>query len=348
MSPPVGDATEPAATRLALRLRPQQGAQYERLVHALAEPELEISPVADHLDRSEVRVLGSAPYLVATLAGDASIPDLLPTLGRLGAVSDAFELIDNPTWSTDPLLRALPSRFTPFVADEMAEVRRYKGKTSDVFTRILLNVAIFGGAFRLSAGERLRVFDPLSGGGTTVFAALARGYDAIGLESNKTAYATTVEFVRKYLQNERVSYRERRERRDLGERFVFSVGPEQDARVLALMHGDARVADRQLRGLPDGGRVHAIVADLPYGIQHGGDARSLLIEAVPAWARSLRAGGSMALAWDATRIPRPEVIDLIERVDGLRVRTGGPFDRLEHQVDRVIKRRDVVVAVADG
>src|SRR5258708_34489839 len=81
----------------------------------------------------------------------------------------------------------------------MAEIRRYKGKTNEVFTRVLLNVAIFAGAYSSQCTERLRVLDPLSGGGTTLFLALAAGYDAFGIEHHRQDVATTFVFVRQYL-----------------------------------------------------------------------------------------------------------------------------------------------------
>ncbi len=53
----------------------------------------------------------------------------------------------------------------------------------------------------------------------------------------------------------------------------------------------------------------------------------------------------MALAWDATRLPREKLTEVVTANSGLTVRDDGPYGELEHRVDRVIKRRDVLVAV---
>ena len=98
-----------------------------------------------------------------------------------------------------------------------------------------------------------------------------------------------------------------------------------------------------MRTIPGGARFHAIVGDLPYGIQHDGAAQSLLAEALPAWSRVLLPGGALAVSWDATRVPRRAIVDTVAQ--HLDVIDEPPYSELEHRVDRVIKRRDVVVAV---
>jgi len=52
----------------------------------------------------------------------------------------------------------------------------------------------------------------------------------------------------------------------------------------------------------------------------------------------------MALAWDATRFSRPEMIGLAEACGPLIVLDEPPYDAVGQRVDRVIKRRDVLVA----
>ena len=130
-----------------------------------------------------------------------------------------------------------------------------------------------------------------------------------------------------------------------GNRWRFEAGPRDDQRLLAVMHGDAREAETHLHGLPGGARVHAIAGDLPYGIQHEGAVTSLLADALPAWRRLLLPGGALALAWNATRLTRTDMGDLVAAA-GFDVREDGPYGQLSHRVDRVIKERDVVVAVA--
>ena len=93
--------------------------------------------------------------------------------------------------------------------------------------------------------------------------------------------------------------------------------------------------------------MHAVVADLPYGIQHFGEISGLLTGALPVWERLLLPGGTLALAWNATRIKREEMVACIEQATSLRVFNEPPYTLFEHAVDRVIKKRDIVVAVKD-
>jgi len=93
--------------------------------------------------------------------------------------------------------------------------------------------------------------------------------------------------------------------------------------------------------------MHAIVTDLPYGIQHFGEISGLLNGALPVWERLLLPGGALALAWNATRIEREEMVACIERATSLRVLNNPPYTLFEYTGDRVIKKRDIVVAVKD-
>ena len=332
--------------RLALKIAPQHSTQYADMTARLAAPELLASPAGDRVESVEATVLGGQGYLLATLANGAGGDVLMPVLSRLGAISEAFECYDELAGRPGPFLRPLAPCFAPFVPVEMAEARRYKGKTSEVFTRVLLNLALFAGSFRYRLDERLRVLDPLAGGGTTLFLALAAGYDAVGVELGRRNVETTAAFVREFCREQRIGCAELREK--ARRRHTFEVGPRDDRRTLVLAEGDAcRVGD-ELEGVRGGARFHAIVGDLPYGIQHAGAAARLVAEAAAAWEQVLVPGAALALAWDATRLPRQAIAAAVRDHSGLVVRDDGPYAQLEHRVDRVIKRRDVLVAVRPG
>jgi hypothetical protein len=269
-------------------------------------------------------------------------------LSRLGATSGAYEYFDQIGEVEGPLLRPLEPRFTPFVPLEMAEVRRYKGKTNEVFTRVLLNVAVFAGAYSRQFAQRLRILDPLSGGGTTLFIALASGYDTFGIERERQDVETTAVFVKQYLNSESIPFKELDEKgRRLGRRVQFEIGRKGATRLLVLVHGDGSQANVHTQEVPGGPHMHAIVGDLPYGIQHFGEIAGMLHKALPVWESMLLPGGTLALAWNATRIERREMVELVEQRTHLKVRDDGPYTQFAHTVDRVIKRRDVLVAVKD-
>jgi hypothetical protein len=339
--------------KVALKITPQRSTQYANMAQVLACPELLASPLGEAIAGLEQTRLAGQEYVLVEFKDTWAKEDILAQLAtlvpRLGAVSAGYEYFAELAGIAGPLLRPIEPDFTPYVPLEMAEVRRYKGKTNELFSRILLNLAIFAGAYREQYSQRLRVLDPLAGGGTTLFLALAAGYDAFGIEQNRQDVETTEVFVRQYFHSEQILYKELDERgRKAGRRYQFAIGPKKsEPHHLVLVHGDTIQAAQHMQDLPGGPRVHAVVGDLPYGIQHFGEIAGLLKQALPVWERLLLPGGTLALAWNATRIERVELERLFTERTQLRVRDDPPYTQLAHTVDRVIKKRDVLIAVKE-
>jgi SAM-dependent methyltransferase len=333
--------------KIVLKLTPQRSTQYTNMVEALAAPELRASPLGATIKEIIPTTLAGQPYLLVDML-DGPVEMVMPVLSRLGATSEAYTYFERIGDVPGPLLRPMEPQFQPFVPLEMAEARRYKGKTNEIFTRVLLNVAIFAGAYADQSTGRLRILDPLAGGGTVLFLALAAGYDAFGIELSKQDVGTTAVFVKQYLNSEHIPYKELDERgRRAGRRYQFDIGRKGDSRLLVLAHGDTVQANLHMQEVPGGPHMHAIVGDLPYGIQHFGEIATLLQKALPVWESLLLPGGTLALAWNATRVERANLIELIERYTNLTIRDDEPYTQLAHTVDRVIKRRDIVVGVKE-
>jgi hypothetical protein len=331
--------------KLALKITPQRSTQYTNMAEALAAPELLASPPGSAIQEIIPVTLAGQGYLLVALDDLVSLSTMMPILSRLGATSEVYQYFENLGEVQGPLLRPIEPEFTPFIPKEMAEVRRYKGKTNEVFTQVLLNMALFAGAYAGRFSERLRILDPLAGGGTTLFLALASGYDAFGIELDRQDVETTAVFTRQYLQGEHIAYKELDERRRVGRRYQFEIGRKGTTRVLVLAHGDSSQANLHMQEVPGGPRVHAVVGDLPYGIQHFGEIAGMLQKALPVWESMILPGGTLALAWNATRIERANMVELVERHAHLKVRNEPPYTQLVHTVERVIKRRDILVAV---
>ena len=339
--------------KLALKITPQRSTQYANMTETLAAPELLASPIGPAIMQVEPVMLAGQNYLLATFDDQKTqltLPDALTILSRLGATSEIYEYFEQIGEVNGPFLRPLSPRFEPFVPVEMAEVRRYKGKTNEVFTQVLLNIAIFAGAYAEQLTGRLRILDPLAGGGTGLFLALASGYDAFGIEHERQDIETTTVFIRQYLKSEGIPFKELDERgRRAGRRYQFEIGRKGATRMLVLAHGDTAQAHLHMQEVPGGPHMHAVVGDLPYGIQHFGEISGLLSKALPAWEDLLLPGGTLALAWNATRIERDAMVELVEKYTHMGVRNEPPYTQMAHTVDRVIKRRDIVVAVkGDG
>ena len=334
---------------LALKIKPQRSTQYANMTEKLAEPELLASPLGAAITHIEPVTFAGQAYLLVSLDNESvssQCLELEQVLPRLGATSEAYEFFERIGNVEGPFLRPLETMFDPFLPLEMAEIRRYKGKTNEVFTRVLLNIAVFAGAFTNQYTGRLRILDPLAGGGTTLFLALSDGYDAFGIEHQKQDVDTTVVFLRQYLNSIHMPYKELDERgRRTGRRYQFEIGRKGATRRLVLAHGDTSDAHLHMQEVPGGPHMHAIVGDLPYGIQHFGEIAGMLSKALPVWESILLPGGTVALAWNATRIERTAMIDLVEQQTQLRIRNDPPYTRFVHTVDRVIKKRDILVAV---
>ncbi len=336
--------------KLALKITPQRSTQYANMVEVLAGPELLASPLGEAIVKLEPVRLSGRDYLLVEVNKEqneqAFLQNLATILPRLGASSEGYEYFDRLSDVEGPLLRPVEPQFTPFIPMEMAEIRRYKGKTNEIFSRVLLNMAIFAGSYREQFTSRLRILDPLAGGGTTLFQALAVGYDAFGIEHSRQDVETTEVFIRQYLHSEHIPHKEIDERRRrAGRRYQFEVGARHDTRYLVLVHGETEEAIQHLQEVPGGSRMHVIVADLPYGIQHFGEIASLLSKSVAAWEQLLFPGGTLAMAWNATHIERSELVNLIQTHTTLHIRDDEPYTQLQHTVDRVIKKRDVLICV---
>ena len=332
---------------LALKITPQRSTQYAHLTDSLAVPELLASPLHAVIHEVQPIILAGQSYLLATV--DEACLSAATTgniLYRLGTISEVYEYFEQIGGVQGPFLRPVKPQFTSFVPQEMAEIRRYKGKTNEIFTRVLLNVALFAGNYAAWSTQRLRILDPLAGGGTMLFVALAHGYDAFGIELERQDIETTAVFVRQYLKDKHIFFKEIDERgRKAGRRYQYEIGPKGDTRHLVLTHGDCSAANLHMRDIVGGPHVHAIIGDLPYGIQHFGEISDLLSRSLPVWQEMLLPGGTIALAWNATRIKRSEMVELIQKHTQLKVHNNAPYTHFEHMVDRVIKKRDIVVAV---
>jgi hypothetical protein len=327
-------------TTIVAQIAPQRSTQYAQLASTLAPHELQLSPLNEAISSIEPIHLGGQEYLKLTLN---AAPDSrqLAEMGMLAMTSSVFEYHERIGDETGPFLRPLESPFQPFVSPELMLTRRYRGKTNEMFTHFMVNIARYSSAFAHRPWPTLRVCDPLAGGGTTLLTALMLGADVVGVEQNKQDVTTTVAFLRDYARQEKITCKVKEERvRKLGQRWWLTIGGD-NPREFVYALGETRQADQLIAGFKN---PHLIVTDLPYGIQHQGALIDLLEDVLPVWTKMLSEGGALVFAWDSTRMPRDEMSYLVESASDLVVLNDPPYNQLAHQVDRVIKRRDVIVA----
>lgn len=278
-------------------------------------------------------------------------PDELTVLVGLSSVYVLFEVRDDALVPADVAAVA-------WYDDDLLTTLRYSGKTNEQFTQLLVNVAVAASdaaTARRRAGAPVRLLDPMAGRGTTLNQGLMMGFDVTGIEVEQRDTDAYGQFLTTWLEGKRIkhriqswTYRKGRPTTAHQTRVTIKrvVGGEPADQVVDIIHDDTLNAREHLKR----SSADVLVADLPYGIQHGSrtaqwgssrDATGLLVEALPVWRSVLCGGGAMSLAWNRRMVARADLVALL--VDaGFDVLD--PDDRsFEHRVDRTISR-DLVVA----
>ena len=256
------------------------------------------------------------------------------------------------------LLRPLEIRPLDTLDSDLLTIQKYPGKTNELFTKLLLNVTLLSrDRPGLTGPRRPHVVDPLCGRGTTLNQAMMYGLDATGLDVDKRDFEAYERFLKTWLRQKRIKHTAdtgplRRHKHRLGQRLEVEYGLDKqrwkagDTRRVTFFNADTLTTDELLKA----GSADVVVADAPYGVQHGShqpdeltrSPRDLLAAAVPGWTRVLKAGGALGLSWNTHVVKRDEIAAILERA-GLEVRTGGPFEGFAHRVDQAILR-DLIVA----
>ncbi|GAA1892584.1 TRM11 family SAM-dependent methyltransferase [Asanoa iriomotensis] len=257
------------------------------------------------------------------------------------------------------LLRPVPLHRLDRFDDDLITIPKYAGKTNEQFTKLLLNATVMGSAFAdRMLDRRFTVLDPLAGRGTTLNQAMMYGYDALGVDRDQKDYEAYSAFIQRWLKEKRIKHKAehgpvRRNRQVVGRRLQITLAAsKEDYKAADTQRIDMVNADttRTLEFWKSGS-VDLVVADAPYGVQHGsrtqekGLARGpleLLRVAAPVWAGALRPGGALGLSWNTFVADRADTASILADA-GLEVLDTPAHRRLVHRVDQAI-RRDVLVA----
>jgi SAM-dependent methyltransferase len=365
-------------SRYAFLILPSHNRVYADAAPALARAELAV--LSGALPDGEIgpgtvgeTVIGGVPY-VTFAASELSQRDV----GLLANLSSLYALFEaaGPAGAEGPggeLLRPVPLRRLDRFDDDLLTILKYPGKTNEQFTKLLLNVTLASSAFAAElATRRLSVLDPLCGRGTTLNQALMYGFDAFGADIDARDVEAYAVFVRRWLKDKRLKHQAdfspvRRDRKVVARRLTaeFAATKDEykagDVQRLEVVEADTTRVGEFFRPAS----ADLVVADLPYGVQHGSRtghstgraggerardggrtlARSpleLLRAAAPAWAKALRPGGAAGIAWN-TRVARREDAAEALAAAGLVVLDDGPYRAFRHRVDQAITR-DILIA----
>src|SRR5580693_6980669 len=341
-------------SRYALLILPSANRVYADAATTLTVAELQAfggSVLGGRIAGAAAATIGGVPYVTFTAdhvdARDAAL------LANLSSVYALFR-VEAEDSDGAAVLRPVELRPLDRFDDDLMTIQKYQGKTNEQFTKLLLNVTLLASGFATEMLDRkFAVLDPLCGRGTTLNQALMYGFDAAG--NDLDAYAA---FIQTWLKRKRVKHHAERGRLRLdskvaGRRMRISLAADAGdyksglTQRLDLVNADTPRAAEFFKP----GTFDLVVADAPYGVQHGsrtaamGLARSpvdLLAAAAPAWASLLRSGGACGIAWN-TLVARREQAAGILADAGLDPVDCEPYLGFRHRVDQAIVR-DILVA----
>jgi SAM-dependent methyltransferase len=337
----------------ALLILPSANRVYAAASVALTQAELEVfnrSVLGGRLCDTSATTIGGIPYVTFTAgcldSGDAAF------LANLSSVYALFQIDGG-------LLRPVELHGLDRFDDDLITIQKYQGKTNEQFTKLLLNVTLLSSSRAHDMlGRKFSVIDPLCGRGTTLNQALMYGFDAAGLDRDQKDFEAYSAFIQTWLKRKRVKHHAelrpvRRDRQVVARRLQISLAAvKEDYKAGLTQHLDVVNADttRALEFFRPG-TFDLLVADAPYGVQHGsrtaakGLTRSpldLLADAVPEWAKLLRSGGALGIAWNTLVARREETAKVLADA-GLDPMDSEPYLAFKHRVDQSIVR-DILVA----
>ena len=342
-------------TRYGLLILPATNRVYARAAVDLTRAELEIfgrSALDGRIGELDTEVVGGASYI--TFTGDGLTERDLAVLGNLSAGYALFEIVGE-------LLRPIEWSRLDRYDDDLLTIQKYPGKTNEQFTKLLLNVTLLASDW---AGEmtsrRFRVLDPLCGRGTTLNQALMYGFDAAGIERDQKDVEAYRAFITTWLKQKRVKHRVlesgpvRRERKVVGRRVRIELAPTREehkagqTQLLDVVNADTTRSAEFFR--PE--TVDLVVADAPYGVQHGSRTAGQGSDAATRWrcSRTPRRSGPgccapavrSGISWNTHVASRDDAAAALADA-GLTVVDAEPYRALRHRVDQSIMR-DVLVA----
>lgn len=255
------------------------------------------------------------------------------------------------------LLKPLNKVSHDYLTADLAEVLKYKGKTSAVFTHMMINCAWAASDF-FGQEAPITVLDPMCGKGTTCFVALQQGMNAVGVDIDNRDLKECADYFERYMQYHRMKHKldqsSRTVRKHAVPAAVYTIADtkehfkEGDTRTLSLFLGDTGLTGELCKK----SSAHLLVADLPYGVQHAPqDGKrtetfmQVMKRALPQWKDAVRKGGAVALSFNTLTLKKADLVQLLSDA-GFTPLTEAPYDDFEHFVEQAVNR-DFVVARKD-
>jgi len=302
-----------------------------------------------NFENIRMQELGGIPHILFDSQSPLTAGEV-QMLSRLSFVYAIFEIIDNE------LLKPINLAANFFLDQELSAILKYSGKTNELFTRLMINLAQL---YNQNPHETLNILDPLAGKGTTLYESIMQGHNAYGVEIDEKMPHESIVYLKKYLETAKIKHENHAEKTsgqtEYGKftslRSQIKIARTKTDKIhFEMVAGDTRNVASFFRK----NFFHAIVADLPYGVHHGSktnkkpqssaitrNAMGLISEAMPGWVRVLKPGGVIVLAWNLFLISKAEMSELLGN-HGFVV--PNPGVDLSHRVDQAIDR-DLIIGI---
>lgn len=263
-----------------------------------------------------------------------------------------FEIMENE------LLRPIQVPDFHTFPESMVQILKYNGKTNEQFTRLMVNIAL---ATCKTNSDKITLFDPMCGKGTTLYEGFIRGFDVKGVEINEQWSQEIQTYVLKFLREGRYKHlsqkskRSDSKKRKIADVFTLTAAVDKkdfksgNVQSFELYNSDTTKTDLIVKKKS----CDIIITDVPYGVQHGSKndrdtkmSRSpleLLKSAIPAWVKVLKTKGSIVLSYNEFTMKYKDISIVLEE-NGFKVLDESPYNNYLHRVNQSINR-NLIVAV---
>lgn len=242
--------------------------------------------------------------------------------------------------------------------ESMVQILKYTGKTNEQFTRLMVNLAL--SACR-TGSNKITLFDPMCGKGTTLYEGFIRGFDVKGIEINGKWTQEIQTYVVRYLKEGKYKHKAQKSKQSdskgkkIADAFSLTAAAEKadfksgNVQSFELFNADTRIANLLIKKKS----CDIIISDLPYGVQHGSKSKKdsnmsrspieLLREAIPSWYQVLKTKGSIVLSYNEFTMKYEDVAVVLEE-NGFKALDESPYNNYLHRVDQSINR-NLIVAI---
>ncbi|MEJ2041734.1 MAG: hypothetical protein P8X74_01665 [Reinekea sp.] len=283
---------------IAIQLSPEAGSAYFK--HAVEVAQAEFT-----------QCMGDTPITLKTIAGLQFFlaelsEDALVQVSRLSFVQGLYEV--NEQW-----LRPLEIEPGFLLHDDFVFGSKYKGKTNERLTQLLINVGL--SHTQVYKGQTAKLLDPMCGRGTTVIWAMRYGLNGFGIEQDTKALSDIRSNLKKWTKLNHQKHKILEGSLGAGSKkqqapFLEFQAEEHSARFAI---GDSRQADV----LFPNEKFDLIVSDIPYGVQHvttEGTRNPLyaIEESIAAWSNVLKQKSTIVLSFNSKHPRREQMVSVFE------------------------------------